>query len=120
MVVVGCYYCQTGLEIPLPEEGGPDYGSPIRCADCGKSFVMDPPAEEDPQPIANQSDETQEPVPYEQSGEPRVVMSYAERMMAEQLEAEDQREYEAALLVEEQAQCAEVIRWAEAGIIGLG
>ena len=95
MAIIGCFYCQTELDIPSPDEGGPDFGTSIRCAECKQEFVIVAPAlegaperiEQTVQPYAQEEEYGQEP-------QPQVYMSYAERMLAEQIEAAEVREYE--------------------------
>ena len=99
MAILSCFHCTTELEVPLPDEGGPPFGTPIRCPECGLSSVIDPPVEERDLATGAQGELPQEQVPYEQEV---VPMTYAERMMAEQLDAVDLREYEMKLLEEEQ------------------
>ena len=84
MALIPCHFCQAQLEILLPEEGGPPFGAHLQCPECGEVFTL---SEERPQlgerPVAGGLQPA----------------SYSDAMLAEQLQAEQerQRQYEALI-----------------------
>ena len=101
MANIGCFYCQTELDIPSPDEGGPEFGTPIRCAECKQEFVIEPPALEGAPERIEQAVQPYAEEEYGQEPQPQVYMSYAERMLAEQIEATEVREYEEQFIEEQ-------------------
>ena len=104
MALIPCHFCQAQLEISLPDEGGAPFGTPLQCPECGEVFTLgeQPPSGEQP------SVGGLEPA------------SYSDVMLAEQMQAEQerQRQYQALIGAEHRQGFVERTRRGLFGAIG--
>ena len=109
MALIPCHFCQVQLEIPLPEEGGPPFGTPLQCSECGEAFTLgEQPASGEQPPVSGL----------------QLAASYSDAMLTEQLQAEQERQlrYDERLVpmdgVESKPNLGERIKQGLFGMIG--